>query len=174
MIDMALCTKPAETVVAGDSLTALRKLVYEDKNVSMQELCKALENNYEGYGQLQKQHRDAPKYGNDDDYADEQVAWVSHIFARETSRQPNTRGGFAIPLCALLQYYLFGGWVVGALPSGRPAWQALSNTWSPSTGCDTKGPTTVLSSMGKIDNAELKAGVMLNLRFDPCFFKLKD
>ncbi|MEE9913087.1 MAG: hypothetical protein K4571_15345 [Deltaproteobacteria bacterium] len=159
---------------AGDSLTAIRKLVYEDKSISMKELCHALDCNFEDHEDLQRQLRHAPKFGNDDDYADEQVAWVSHIFAREASRQPNTRGGFAIPLGAPLQYYMFGGWVVGALPSGRPAWQALSDAWSPSAGCDTKGPTAVLSSMGKIDNAELTAGVTLNLRFDPAFFKMKD
>jgi len=159
---------------AGDSLTAVRKVVYEDKTVSMKELCEALENNFAGYEELQSQLHNAPKFGNDDDYADEQVAWVSHIFAEEVGKQPNTRGGFAIPLGAPLQYYLFGGWVVGALPSGRAAWQPLSDAWSPSAGCDTKGPTAVLASMGKIDNAELTAGVTLNLRFDPSFFKLKD
>lgn len=159
---------------AGDSLTAIRKLVYEDKTASMKELCEALENNFDGYEELQKRLCDAPKFGNDDDDADEQAAWVSHVFAEEVGKQPNTRGGFSIPLGAPLQYYMFGGWVVGALPSGRPAWQSLSDAWSPSAGCDTKGPTAVLASMGKIDNAELTGGVTLNLRFDPGFFKLKD
>lgn len=159
---------------AGDSLTAIRKLVYEDKTVSMKELCEALENNFEGHEKLQKLLLDAPKFGNDDDYADEQAAWVSHVFAEEVGKQPNTRGGFSIPLGAPLQYYMFGGWVVGALPSGRSAWQPLSDAWSPSAGCDTKGPTAVLASMGKIDNAELTGGVTLNLRFDPSFFTLKD
>jgi len=159
---------------AGDSLTAVRKLVYEDKTISMKELCEALERNFEGSEALQKLLRDVPKFGNDDDYADEQVAWVSHVFAEEVGKQPNTRGGFSTPLGAPLQYYVFGGWVVGALPSGRSAWQPLSDAWSPSAGCDTKGPTAVLGSMGKIDNAELTAGVTLNLRFDPRFFKLKD
>ena len=159
---------------AGDSLTAIRKLVYEDKTVSMKELCEALENNFEGHERLQKQLQDAPKFGNDDNYADEQAAWVSHVFAEEVGKQPNTRGGFSIPLGAPLQYYMFGGWVVGSLPSGRSAWQPLSDAWSPSAGCDTKGPTAVLASMGKIDNAELTGGVTLNLRFDPGFFKLKD
>lgn len=159
---------------AGDSLTAVRKLVYDDRSVSMKDLCAALENNFEGYEALHKQLQEVPKFGNDNDFADEQVAWVSHVFAEEVGKQPNTRGGFAIPLGAPLQYYMFGGWVVGALPSGRKAWQALSDAWSPSAGCDTKGPTAVLTSMGKINNAELTAGVTLNLRFDPAFFKLKD
>ncbi len=159
---------------AGDSLTAVRKLIYEDKTVSMEQLCKALENNFDGFEELQGKLQNVPKFGNDDDYADEQVAWVSHLFAEEVGKQPNTRGGFAIPLGAPLQYYLFGGWVVGALPSGRSAWQPLSDAWSPSAGCDKNGPTAVLSSMSKIDNAELTGGVTLNLRFNPNIFNLKD
>lgn len=164
----------AGAIDAADSLTAIRKLVFEDKTVSMKEMCQALETNFEGYETLQHQLRDAPKFGNDDDTADELAAWVSHLFAREVARQPNTRGGFSIPLGAPLQYYMVGGWVVGALPSGRPAWHALSDAWSPAAGCDTKGPTAVLASMGKIDNAELTGGVTLNLRFDPSFFKMRD
>jgi formate C-acetyltransferase len=117
---------------------------------------------------------DAPKFGNDDDYADEQVAWVSHIFAEEVSKQKNTRGGHAAPMGAPLQYYMFGGWVVGALPSGRRAWEPLSDAWSPCAGCDVNGPTAVLNSMGKINNAELTAGVTLNLRFDPSIFRMRE
>ncbi|MCK9275264.1 MAG: hypothetical protein M0P57_09250 [Syntrophales bacterium] len=159
---------------AGDSLTAIRKLVYEDKIISMKELCEALENNFEGSERLQKLLQDAPKFGNNDDYADEQVAWVSHVCAREVAKQPNTRGGFSLLQGGPLQYYVFGGWVVGALPSGRSAWQPLSDAWSPSAGCDKNGPTAVLGSMGKIDNAELSAGVTLNIRFDPGFFKQRE
>lgn len=164
----------AGAIDAADSLAAIRQLVFEDKAVSMEELCQALESNFEGYEALQQQLRNAPKFGNDDNDADELAAWVSHLFARETAKQPNTRGGFSIPLGAPLQYYMVGGWVVGALPSGRSAWQSLSDAWSPTAGCDTNGPTAVLASMGKIDNAELTGGVTLNLRFDPAFFKLKD
>lgn len=159
---------------AGDSLTAVKKLVFDEKKITMNELCDALENNFEGYEEIQRQLLNAAKFGNDDDDADENVAWVSHIFAEEVGKQPNTRGGYAIPLGAPLQYYMFGGWVVGALPSGRSAWQALSDAWSPSAGCDTNGPTAVLASMGKVDTAELTGGVTLNLRFDPGIFESKD
>jgi formate C-acetyltransferase len=159
---------------AGDSLSAIRQLVYEDKKITMDELCQALEDNFEGYECVQQMLNNAPKFGNDDDYADEQVAWVSHVFAEDVSKQENTRGGHAVPMGAPLQYYVFGGWVVGALPSGRKAGQPLSDAWSPCAGCDVNGPTAILCSMGKIDNAELTAGVTLNMRFDPSIFTMRD
>ncbi len=159
---------------AGDSLTAIRKLVYEERKVSMESLCEALEHNFEGKESLQKFLHEAPKFGNDDDYADEQVAWVSHVFAEEVGKQPNTRGGYAVPMGAPMQYYLVGGRVVGALPSGRKAWAPLSDAWSPCAGCDLNGPTAILGSMGKIDHAELSAGVTLNVRLDPAIFRMRD
>ena len=159
---------------AGDSLTAVRKLVYDEKKIAMDDLCRALEADFKGYEEIRRMLCDAPKFGNDDDYADEQVAWVSHIFAEEVSKQKNTRGGHAAPMGAPLQYYMFGGWVVGALPSGRRAWEPLSDAWSPCAGCDVNGPTAVLNSMGKLNNAELTAGVTLNLRFDPSIFRMRE
>ncbi|MCK9274157.1 MAG: hypothetical protein M0P57_03615 [Syntrophales bacterium] len=156
---------------AGDSLIAIRKLVFDEKKVSMKELCEALEANFEGYEALHRKLKEMPKFGNDRDEADEQVAWVSHVFAEEASKQKNTRGGFAVPMGGPLQYYMFGGWVVGALPSGRTDGTPLSDAWSPCAGCDTEGPTAVLNSMGKINNAELLGGVTLNMRFDPAFFQ---
>ena len=156
---------------AGDSLAAVRKLVFDEKKLTMDELLRALKADFEGHENLRSLLCAAPKFGNDDDDADEQVAWVSHVFAEEVARQKDTRGGHAVPMGAPLQYYMFGGWVTGALPSGRKAWQPLSDAWSPCAGCDFNGPTAILSSMGKINHAELTAGVTLNLRFDPSIFQ---
>jgi len=164
----------AGPIDAADSLTAIRQLVFKEKKISMDELCRALENNFEGREDLRQMLRDTPKFGNDHDDADEQAAWVSHIFAEDVSRQPNTRGGYAVPLGAPMQYYLLGGRVVGALPSGRKAWEPLSDAWSPCAGSDVSGPTAILNSMSKIDHAELSAGVTLNLRFDPVIFRRRD
>ena len=70
--------------------------------------------------------------------------------------------------------YISCGQVVGALPSGRLAWEPLSDAWSPCAGSDLNGPTAVLKSMGKIDNVELLGGVILNMRIDPAIFKDED
>jgi pyruvate formate-lyase/glycerol dehydratase family glycyl radical enzyme len=164
----------AGPIDAGDSLAAIRKLVFEEKKISMDELCQSLAADFEGREDLRQMLCNAPKFGNDDDYADGQAAWVSHVFAEEVKKQPNTRGGYAVPLGAPMQYYLLGGRVVGALPSGRKAWEPLSDAWSPCAGCDKNGPTAILGSMSKIDHAELSAGVTLNLRFDPAVFQMRD
>jgi formate C-acetyltransferase len=158
----------------GDSLAAIKKLVYQERKISMAQLCNVLDADFEGMESLRTLLQEAPKFGNDDDYADEQAAWVSHIFAMETAKQPNTRGGHTIPLGAPLQYYLVGGQKVGALPSGRKAWEPLSDAWSPCAGCDVSGPTAIVGSMAKIDHAELSGGVTLNIRLDPDIFKSRD
>ncbi len=164
----------AGPIDVADSLTAIQKLVYEEKKITMDDLCRALDDNFEGWETLRRMLCDAPKFGNDNDYADDQAAWVSHIYAEEVSKQPNTRGGHATTQGAPMQYYVIGGRVVGALPSGRKAWEPLSDAWSPCAGADTNGPTAILNSMGKIDHAELGAGVTLNLRFDPTIFNMWD
>ncbi|KKN81342.1 hypothetical protein LCGC14_0320890 [marine sediment metagenome] len=164
----------AGAIDAGDSLAAIKKLVFEEKKITMGELCDALDNNFEGYEEIHQMLLNAPKYGNDDDYADEQSAWASHLFAEEVSRLKNPRGGYATPIGAPLMMYMYCGWYTGALPSGRLAGKPLSDAWSPCAGNDVNGPTSVLKSMGKIDHVELRSGVTLNMRIDPVVFKGED
>ena len=164
----------AGAIDAGDSLAAIKKLVFEEKKITMGELCDALDNNFEGYDDLHQLLLKAPKFGNDDDYADEQSAWVSHVFAEEVIKCRNTRGGYATPIGAPLQMYAYTGMATGALPSGRLDGQPLSDAWSPCAGTDMNGPTSVLKSMGKIDHVELLSGVTLNMRIDPGVFKGED
>ena len=156
---------------AGDSLTAIRKLVFEDKTFTMDQLCNALEGNFEGHEALQRTLLKAPKFGNDDDYADEQVTWVLHQWVTEFTKLRNLRGGHGCPGASPMSAYVPAGQIVGALPSGRLAWEPLSDAASPSPGSDLKGPTAVLKSMGKIDNVEILAGLTLNMRIDPAVFK---
>jgi pyruvate formate-lyase/glycerol dehydratase family glycyl radical enzyme len=156
---------------AADSLTAIKKLVFEDKKITMDQLCDALDKNFEGYDELRQMLLAVPKFGNDNDYADEQATFVSHVYASESVKQKNTRGGHCSPGGSPLAMYISCGRVVGALPSGRLAWEPLSDAWSPCAGSDLNGPTAVLKSMGKVDSAELLGGVILNMRIDPAVFK---
>jgi len=159
---------------AGDSLTAIRKLVFEDKKISMDQLCDALDSNFEGHDDIRKMCLQVPKFGNDDDYADEQVAWVLHEWVSEFSKMKNLRGGYCSPGGSSMAAYVPEGKLVGALPSGRLAWEPLADATSPSSGNDRKGPTAVLKSMGKIDNVEILGGTPLNMRIDPAVFKNGD
>ncbi len=155
----------------GDSLTAIKKLVFEEKKITMDQLCDALEKNFEEYDDLRQMLLKVPKFGNDDDYADEQTAWVMHTLCQEAIKHKNTRGGVKIPVHIPLSSYVRGGWPIGALPSGRLAGEPLSDSIAPTRGSDVSGPTAVLKSVGKIDNAEVFAGITFNMRLDPLIFK---
>ena len=162
---------PLATADTGDSLTAIKKLVFDEKKITMDELCDALDNNFDGYEELHQMLLKAPKFGNDDDAADEQVAWVLHQWMEEFNKMKNLRGGRGCPGGSVMGTYVPEGMMTGALPSGRPAGTPLADASSPVPGKDLKGPTAVVKSMGKIDHEEILGGVTFNLRIDPAVFK---
>ena len=151
---------------AGDSLAAIKKLVFDDKTMTMAELCDALDDDIVDVD-VRKKLLQVPKFGNDDDYADEQVAWVVHQWASEFTKMKNLRGGYGCPGGSPMQAYVPLGSAVGALPSGRHAWEPLAEAASPGAGSDVNGPTAVLKSMGKVDAVEVLGGLILNMRIDP-------
>ncbi|MEE8373745.1 MAG: pyruvate formate lyase family protein [Dehalococcoidia bacterium] len=154
----------------GDSLTAIRKLVFDEERITMGDLCDALDDDFEGRENLRRLLLSAPKFGNDDDYADEQTVWAMQTFCQEVAKHRNTRGGYRMPVLIPLTGYVTGGAVIGALPSGRRAGEPLADSISPTRGNDLNGPTAVLKSVGKINNAEVFAGQTLNMRLDPSAF----
>jgi len=162
------------TVNVGNSLAAIKKLVFDDKKVTMDRLCQALENNFEGYEDVRKMCLEAPKFGNDDDYADEQVAWVTHQVTEEVERYKTVYGGRNYCIQNPMSSYVPLGLVVGALPSGRLATEPLSDGVSPTVGSDVQGPTAVLKSVGKVNNAEVALGQTLNMKLDPAVFDRED
>lgn len=159
---------------AADSLAAIKALVFEDKKITMDDLCHALDNNFEGDDELRQMLLKAPKFGNDDDDADRQKVFVSHVFTSETVKQKNTRGGYTTPYAGDMASYVPFGRAVGALPSGRLSGEPLGDAFSPCAGCDLKGPTAVLKSMGKVDHVEYFGGTILNMRMDPEVFEKED
>jgi len=156
---------------AADALTAIKKLVFDDKKITMAELCDALDSNFEGHDDIRGMCLEAPKFGNDDDYADEQAAWVLHQWMEEFNQVRNLRGGIGCPGGSVMGSYVPAGRIVGALPSGRLAGEPLVDASSPSRGKDVNGPTAVVKSMGKIDNVEILGGITFNLRLDPAVFE---
>jgi len=159
-------------VDVGDSLAAIKKLVFDDKLITMDRLCDALDKNFEGYDELRRMLLKAPKYGNDDDYADEQAAWVMRVYSDEVLKQKNLRGGHMLSKQIPLSTFIPQGKVVGALPSGRPAGEPLSDGVSPTRGSDIKGPTAVIKSAGKINSTEVsRLGQTLNMRISPAVFE---
>ncbi|MEE8399828.1 MAG: pyruvate formate lyase family protein [Desulfobacterales bacterium] len=162
------------SVDIGNSLAAIKKLVFDEEKVSMAEMCEALENNFEGHDALHRMCLDVPKFGNDEDDVDEQVAWVTHVTAEETKKYKTTYGGHRFAMQVPMSTYVPAGLPVGALPSGRLSGEPLAAAFSPTQGSDTKGPTAVLKSLGKVDNAEVSLGQTLNMTLDPAVFEKDD
>lgn len=154
-----------------DSLTALKKHVFDDRKYTMQQMQNALRLNFRND---QKLHFDlvykTPKYGNDDDYADDRLSEVFDIYYNAVNNRPNTRNGVhRINLLPTTCHVYFGS-VIGATPDGRMAKTPLSEGISPVQGADCNGPTAVLKSASKIDHLRT-GGTLLNQRFTPGFFK---
>lgn len=150
-----------------DSFAAIRSLVFEDSTVSMTELMDALHRNFEGCAPLRRKLLDeAPKYGNDDDAADDLLSMIFDAFHDHVNNRPNTRGGVhRINLLPTTSHVYFGS-VIGALPDGRMAGRPLSEGISPVQGADRNGPTAAIRSAAKIDHLRT-GGTLLNQKFLP-------
>ncbi len=158
----------------ADNLASLKEHVFEQKDVTMDGLLKALEKNFEGYDELRhKLIYLSHKFGNDDDYADELAQQVFGMFFEAVDGKPTSRGGtFRINLLPTTSRVYFGS-VIGAMPDGRKAGEPLSEGISPVQGADRKGPTAVINSVAKIDHLRT-GGTLLNQKFSPDFFKDRD
>ena len=150
-----------------DSLAAVKRHVFEERDVTMQELLAALQSDFEGYEPLrQSLLRHTPKYGNDDEYADAIAEEVFDCYYDLLNGRPNTKGGkYRVNLLPTTVHIYFGS-VTGALPCGRKAAEPVSDGISPSQGADTKGPTAVVKSAARIDHART-GGTLLNMKFNP-------
>jgi formate C-acetyltransferase len=160
-------------VDVGDSLAAIKKLVFDEQKITMDELIEALEADFEGHEELRRMLLAAPKFGNDADDADEQSAWVQNAYVDEVIRHKNTRGGHMLPGQIPLAYYVPVGTGVGALPSGRKAREPLSDGICPTRGNDVSGPTAIINSVAKLDNVRMFLGQTLNLRLSPELFEVE-
>jgi pyruvate-formate lyase len=114
-----------------------------------------------------------PRYGNDEDYADEVMVAVFNTFFEAIDGRMNTRGGgYHINLLPTTVHVYFGS-VVGAMPEGRKAWRPLSEGVSPVQGADRRGPTAVLNSVAKMDHVRT-GGTLLNQKFSPQLLEDED
>ncbi len=151
----------------ADSITAIKKTVFEEGSVGMDELLKAMDNNWEGREEIRQMMINAPKYGNDDDYADSIAADVHHktseVISEFTSRHGYQCRGDGSGVSAT--YGLAGN--TPATPDGREFGDPFCDaTLSPSSGMDREGPTAVLKSASKI-KTEKTYNHLLNQKFLP-------
>jgi len=135
-----------------DSLLAVKHLVFEEKACTMEELIEALRANWEGHETLQARAKyKAPKYGRDDDGADEMARAVMDLWAGETWKyRTKSTGRQFRPGMLSWNYWVVAGYILPASPDGRPKGQFLSNAICPSNGADIHGPTSNTNSVGKV------------------------
>jgi formate C-acetyltransferase len=150
-----------------DSLTAIAYQVFDKKEITMRQLLAALRSDFKGCENLrQNLLNKTPKYGNDDDYADQIMRTIFQTYFEAIDGRPTTKGGnYRINLLPTTVHIYFGK-VVGATPDGRKAGEPLSEGVSPVQGADRKGPTAVINSVSKIDHAKT-GGTLLNQKFAP-------
>ena len=150
-----------------NSLAAVKKLVYDDKRLSMDQLREALRADFEGHEEVRDLCLAAPKYGNDDDGVDQYVRHFAHFVATEHDKYDTLTGGKMMPSWYPVSSNVPQGMTVAALPSGRKAGKPLADGVSPNQGTDRLGPTAVLRSVGKFQHEDLDGGTLLNIKFEP-------
>ncbi len=151
----------------ADGFTAIKKLVFEEKKITMDELITAMDANWDGHEHIHQMVLNAPKFGNDNNYADEMAGMVQNRTCDEMAKLKNR---FGYPVrgdgSGISATYAVGA-IVPATPDGRKAFEPLADgTLSPAFGRDTNGPTAVLKSASKIDTTKTY-NHLLNQKFLP-------
>lgn len=152
--------------VVANSLAAIKKLVFEEKSVTMAEILDAINNNWEGYDELRARVQAAPKYGNDDDYVDDIAREIGNFFYQEVHKYKDINGNHFLSAFMGISNYLPTGKVLGATPDGRKATEPISEGVSPYVGTDTSTPLAAMRSATKLNQDIHSGGTLLNLRLN--------
>ena len=158
-----------------DSLSAIKKHVFEDQRFSMVKLLDAVEKNFSGEEKLRQTIINrTPFFGNDDDTADALAVRIYNDLVNEIDGKPNIKPGGKYHLNMLsTTCHVYFGKVLGATPNGRLAGKSISDGTSPSHGADTHGPSSVIKSLAKLDHVK-SGGTLLSQRFLPGLLKKEE
>ena len=152
----------------ADSIVAIEKCVFEDKDVTMDELIKALDNNFEGEERLRQLLLNKPeKFGNDKEHVDGVYREMMHFIADHVQEWPDARGGRFSFNVHSQTVNVSHGMVCGATPDGRLAGEPFCDNASPMMGRDVSGPTATVKSVASMGQEAFHDGALFNLRFDP-------
>ncbi len=152
----------------ADSLTAIKKLVFEEKRLTLKELVKVLKNNWEGYEDLrQLVKKTYPKYGNGKAEADFFIKEIASFMAECINGKENGRGGVFRMGMFSIDWILHYGRLLGASADGRLKGEAISKNLSPSLGMDKSGITGIINSATSFDHALSPNGLVLDLAVHP-------
>ena len=150
-----------------DCLSAIKYNVFDNQNFTMDELLRAMDDNFEGHEEIFNMVcNKTPKYGNDDDYADDLMKEVFTLYRDEVTGRPTMSGGqYHVDMLPTTCHIYFGE-VIGATANGRKAGKPVSEGISPEKFADTNGPTAVIKSCAKMDHMST-GGTLLNQKFTP-------
>ncbi|MGE5632671.1 MAG: trans-4-hydroxy-L-proline dehydratase [Caulobacteraceae bacterium] len=150
-----------------DSFSSIKTHVFDKKELTMAELLAVLRSNFEGSERIRQLFLNStPKYGNDDDYADDIMKELFDLYYNEVNGRKTVKGGtYRIDMLPTTCHVYFGS-VTGATPDGRLGGQPQSEGISPVQGSDLYGPTAVVKSAGKMDHLRT-GGTLLNIKFTP-------
>ncbi|MEH0018256.1 MAG: pyruvate formate lyase family protein [Desulfobacter sp.] len=153
-----------------NSISAVKELVFDTGDVSMDRLIQALAADFVSYEDVQKRCRDAQKYGNDLDGPDSVAADMMTYLAVRTNTRDSKYGNLMSGILPVTAHVPLGK-TVGALPSGRNAWTTLTDGLSPTGGTDVNGASAVLKSVAKIPHDLYASGTLLNMKLSPELMK---
>ncbi|MCR2044909.1 choline trimethylamine-lyase [Anaerosalibacter massiliensis] len=146
-----------------DSMAAIKKLVFDEKKYTLQELNEALKADFVGYEQIKNDCLKAPKYGNDDDYADLIAADLINFTETEHRKHRTLYSTLSHGTLSISNNTPFGQ-MTGASANGRKAWTPLSDGISPTQGADVKGPTAIIKSVSKMSCDNMNIGMVHNFK----------
>lgn len=151
----------------GDSLFAIKKLVFDEQRMTLTEFVSILKKNFAGHEALRVELATRfPRYGNGDRKVDQMTQVAIDAFSNAVTSHTNTRGGKYLAGIYSMTCNSAYGKITGALPNGRLAGQPLANGLSPSNGADRSGPTALLRSAASLDSKNWGNCVNLNIKFD--------
>ena len=155
----------------ADSLAAVEKVVFVDKEATLSEIKEALNHNFEGYEELHKKLLAAPKYGNNDDFVDKYAVWFLDTLYEAFSQYKTKDGGAIYVAMAANISNIHAGAIINATPDGRKRGEPLSDAASPTYGRDVKGATTTINSVTKLHYSKVACGSVVNQKFSPSMFE---
>ena len=146
-----------------DSMAAIKKLVFDDKKYTLEQMNAALKADFVGYEQIKADCLSAPKYGNDDDYADDIATDLVYFTEKEHRKFKTLYSVLSHGTLSMSNNTPFGQ-LLAASANGREAWSPLSDGISPTQGADYKGPTAIINSVSKMGNDYMNIGMVHNFK----------
>lgn len=159
---------------AADSLAAIKKVIFDEKSVSKEELLEALKSDFEGYGELRNRLLSCPKMGNNDGYVDNIACDLMEVFSSYLNGKPNSRDGIFRAGTGSAMEYILSARRVGATADGRKNGQPYGSSFSPSPNSQLDGPLSVIQSFTKFDLKKIINGGPLTMEVHDTVFRNSD